>query len=145
MPTIEERLTNLEAREECKELRSRYAAFALRGDARGVASLFTEDCVFDGPSGPGKRAVIKGRKNLEDFLTPSIGTPGVVLPLIHNHITDITGDTGTGSCVMETPSAPNFGHLVCQYIEKFERVNGKWYFAERKMYLYIPTREPQPT
>ena len=145
MSDIEKRLDALESRDAIKELRSRYAWFAMRGDAAGVASLFTGDCVFDGPDGPGHRTVINGRKNLEDFLAPRIGNVGAVLPLIHNHLTQVDADTGTGSCVMETPMAPGFGHLVCEYIEKLKRVDGKWYFAERKMYLYIPTREEQPT
>ncbi len=144
MSSIEARLDALESREAIKELRARYAWYATRGDAAGVASLFTEDCVFDGPNGPGKRGVVHGRKALEDFLAPSIGTPGVVLPLIHNHLTEVDGDTATGSCVMETPGAPGFGHLVCQYLEDLKRIDGKWYFARRRMYLFVPTREDQP-
>jgi hypothetical protein len=145
MPSLEERIAALEARAACDELRSRYAWYAIRGDAKGVASLFTENCIFDGPAGPNKRAVINGRKALEEFLHPSIGTPGVVLPLIHNDITEILGpDKARGSCVMETPAAPGFGHLVNQYIEEFERVRGVWYFSVRRMYLFIPYREPQP-
>ena len=144
MTDLEKRLDALESREAIKELRSRYALCAMRGDAVGVAGTFTEDCVFDGPAGPGKRTVIHGRAGLEKFLAPQIGKVGAVLPLIHNHITVVDGDSGTGSCVMETPMAPGFVHLVCQYIEKLKRVNGQWLFAERKMYLFLPTHEPQP-
>ena len=76
---------------------------------------------------------------------PSSIAMGVVLPLIHNHLTEVDGDTATGSCVMETPAAPGFGQLVCQYLEDLKRVDGKWYFARRTMYLFIPYREEQPS
>ncbi len=146
MTDIEKRLFNLEARAAIEELRNTYAWCAMRGDAAGVAGTFTEDCTFDGPAGPGKRTVIHGRKNLEDFLAPQIGKVGAVLPLIHNHLTEVTGpDTAKGSCVMETPMAPGFGHLVCQYLEDLALVNGKWLFKVRKMYLFLPTREEMPS
>jgi len=145
MSDIEKRLHALEARAAIEELRNTYAWCAMRGDAAGVAGTFTEDCTFDGPAGPGKRTVIHGRKKLEEFLAPQIGKVGAVLPLIHNHLTEVTGpNTAKGSCVMETPMAPGFGHLVCQYLEDLEKVNGKWLFKVRKMYLFLPTREEMP-
>jgi hypothetical protein len=113
MPTdLEARIDALESRAAIDELRSRYAWHAMRGDAAGVASLFTEDCVFDGPAGPG--------------------------------IIEVNGDRATGSCVMETPMAPDFGHLVGDYVEEFARIDGKWYFAVRRMYLRVPYREEYP-
>jgi hypothetical protein len=146
MSDLEKRLHALEVRAAVEELRARYAWCAMRGDAAGVAGTFTEDCTFDGPAGPGKRTIIRGRKNLEEFLTPSIGKVGAVLPLIHNHMTEVTGpDTARGSCVMETPMAPGFGHLVCQYLEDLERVDGKWLFKVRRMYLFVPAREDMPS
>lgn len=142
--TLEARIEEIEARLAIEELRSRYAHHAMRGNAAGVAGLFTEDCIFDGPSGPGNRAVIHGRHALADFLAPSIGRVGAVLPLIHNGITNVSGDRATGSCVMETPEAPGFGHLICQYLEEFRRVDGRWYFSTRRMYLCVPYREEMP-
>jgi ketosteroid isomerase-like protein len=145
MPTdLEARIDALESRAAIDELRSRYAWHAMRGDAAGVASLFTEDCVFDGPAGPGNRTVINGRAAFAAFLAPSIGKIGAVLPLIHNGIIDVKGDHATGSCVMETPMAPDFGHLVGDYVEEFARIDGKWYFAVRRMYLRVPYREEYP-
>ncbi|TZG27979.1 nuclear transport factor 2 family protein [Sphingomonas montanisoli] len=142
--TITERLDRVESRTEISELRSRYARFAVNGDYRGVAGLFTEDCVFDGPAGPGKRAVVKGRDNLAAFLAPSIGKRGAVYPLIHNEIIEVDGERATGWCMMESPTAPGFGHIVCEYHDKFARIDGRWYFTSRTMYLFLPTYEERP-
>jgi hypothetical protein len=143
MSTLDDRIDALESRAAIEELRSRYASYATRGDAAGVAGLFTEDCLFEGPSGPGKRVVIRGRRALQEFLEPAIGKIGAVLPLIHNGITQVRDDRATGSCVMETPMAPGFGHLVCEYLEEFQRVDGTWFFSIRRMYLHVPYREQQ--
>jgi hypothetical protein len=143
-PSVSERLDRIESRAEISELRARYARFAVQGDYRGVAGLFTEDCVFDGPNGPGKRAVVRGRDNLAAFLAPSIGRRGSVYPLIHNEIIEIEGDRATGWCMMESPAAPGFGHIVCEYHDAFARIDGRWYFAKRTMYLFLPTHEDRP-
>ncbi|RVT89426.1 nuclear transport factor 2 family protein [Sphingomonas crocodyli] len=145
LATLEERIDAVESRAKISELRSAYARFASSGNAYGVASLFTEDCVFDGPMGAGKgRGIINGNKALGDFLAPQIGKIGAVLPLISNEIIKVDGDTAKGWCLMQTPMAPGFGALVCEYFDECVRIDGKWYFAKRTMFLFQPVYEERP-
>jgi hypothetical protein len=46
--------------------------------------------------------------------------------------------------MMESPAAPGFGHIVCEYLDEFARRDGRWYFAKRTMYLFLPTYEERP-
>ncbi len=61
---LESRVRTLEDIEELKRLKARYCAYCDDSyDADGLASLFTEDAVWDG----GMRGLAEGREAIRDF------------------------------------------------------------------------------
>jgi hypothetical protein len=143
--TLEQTVDRLESDLAIKELRSKYCWYAARGQAEPVVEMFTEDCRFENTDFEGKPVVTLGRANLLKNLQ-AIGKPGLVTPLIVNHIVDIDGDAATGTCAMESASSPLPGapSLVVFYYDTFKRIEGRWYFASRDLRYYRPRNEVKP-
>jgi hypothetical protein len=143
--SLEQRVEELESYNEITELRSKYCWYAVRGDIPPIVELFTEDLEFVSPAdGQGKRNTVHGRKDLLPYFIAGIGQPGLVAPLIVNHVVRIDGDEATGTCAMESPVTPLPGGkpggppMVYYYYDRFKRVGGRWYFSYRKLSLYRP-------
>jgi hypothetical protein len=127
--SLEERVRRLEDRAEIIELTSRYCWYVTRADKAGIVSLYTKDGVFD--RSPNGGAIARGH----DELLASYGNSGpkAYLPVIHNHIIELAGDEATGTAVLESRISPK-GGLTAYYEDRYRRENGKWLFAERKVF-----------
>jgi hypothetical protein len=64
--------------------------------------------------------------------------PNAFLPVIHNHVIELDGDQATGTCVVESPvRAGKPTGFVSRYEDTYRRVNGRWLFAERKVFTVM--------
>ena len=139
--SLEARVAALADRRAIEELRAKYGWAAARGDAPGVAATFSEDCLYEGPAGgPGKRDVVRTRKGLEEYLSARL-KPGAQTPFLYNHIIKVTGDVAEGTCAIKPHVAPGGKEMAGFYEEKMQKIDGNWYFQERRFYLYQPYSE----
>ena len=132
MSTLEERVRAIEDREAIRELTARYCQFAVAGDAEDVVSLFTEDGVLDFGE-----IVEQGRERLVALYRESFQAVRPI-PTVHNHMVELDGDRATGYCSLELRMVEN-GEAVTaagHYEDVFERVEGSWKFARRKLVFY---------
>ena len=134
--TLEQRLDEAEARTAITDLVHRYARFVRRDEPEHVSALFTRDGTFEVRDGyPGRaehtvRSHFASPAEIDTFMAASKGKPHPV-PLIHNLIVEIDGETATGNCVME---AQIYGgtHKFCgEYRDTLRREDGEWRFASR--------------
>lgn len=136
MTTVEERLHRLEAIAEIKQLTSRYCWHVARGEGEAIVDLFTTDGVLDGSTtGMG---VVRGRDELTAFYRRSVNTAEAALPFIQNHIIDVAGDEATGSCALEARFTTGGRSVTAAgyYLDTYRRVDGRWLFAERKLFFH---------
>jgi 8-oxo-dGTP pyrophosphatase MutT (NUDIX family)/ketosteroid isomerase-like protein len=135
MPTVEERLDRLESVNEIKELTARYCYHVSRNEGDAVADLFTSDGVLDGSTaGMGR---IEGRDALIAFYRPAVTEAEETLPFIQNHIIDVHGDDATGTCALEARFSRGGRSITVagHYEDTYRRVDGRWLFAERKLFF----------
>jgi hypothetical protein len=142
---LESRVSELESYNEITELRSTYCWYAARGDVSPIMELFTDDLQFVGPADvQGRRRTVNGRQELLSYFQAGIGKPGLVVPLVVNHVIEINGDEAHGTCAMDSPvtpgpdGRPGGAASVFYYQDRFKRVNGRWLFSYRKLSLYQP-------
>jgi len=135
-------LRGLLDRLEISELRSKYCWYMVRRNIEQVAELYTEDLLFD-VKWRGERRTVRGRDGLRAFFTRTASEqPSFVVPLIHNEVTFIDGDEARGVCCMEVrASNVDESFLSGYYHDRFRREGGKWLFAERRYYRYLPEFE----
>ncbi len=129
MPTLEERITRLEAIEEIKQLKARYCAVGdapLDGDS--IAALFTADAVWDGGRHgrhegiPAILAIFKRTKEIAVFSAH----------LITNPIIDVAGDQATGQWWILCPGTrlqdggKHAYWMLVRYDDTYVRRNGRW-------------------
>lgn len=141
MKTLEQRIADLEARNEISELRSAYCWHTTRGEADAVRSLFVEEGIFQNIRGgtDGQPLVICGQAAMTEYFSRM--RPARRIPVVMNEVTRVEGDKAEGTCVMVNHTdAPFCGH----YIDDFAKVGGKWRFAVRRFYTYWPVYEPAP-
>ncbi len=130
MPSVEERLQQLEDVEAIRRLKLRYARFCDAGyDAGGIASLFAEDGVWDGRPTFGKA---EGRAKIERFFAGAsealtYARHYIVAPLI-----DVAADgrSATGSWYLIQPATlrgqPVW--LAGSYDDAYVKREGEWLF-----------------
>ena len=92
--SIEQRVQELEDRDEIKELTARYCWHVAHGEGEAVANLFTDDGVLDVTDADFK--AVRGREALLKFYRASVREPEVALPFIQNHIIELSGDEAAG-------------------------------------------------
>lgn len=136
MATTEERLHRLEAIVDIKELTARYCWHVSRKEGDAVVDLFTKDGVLDGSSAG--MGVIRGRDELTAFYKSAVTDAEESLPFIHNHIVDVAGDAATGTCALEARFSRGGRSITAAgyYEDTYRRENGRWLFAERKLYFH---------
>lgn len=120
-------------------IRALIVAYAERldsGDLDGVATLF-EDAVFRSTRGGNARA---GRDAIRSMYDPVVvyddGTPRTKHILGNICVTvDGSGSSATSRCtftvLQAAPGRPMSAILAGRYLDTFERVDGRWRFAER--------------
>jgi ketosteroid isomerase-like protein len=132
MTTLEERVTAIEDRDAIRELTARYCQLAVGGDAAGVVDLFTDDgCMESGDT------LERGRERLLELYRESFAAV-LPIPSVHNHVVDLDGDQATSFCSLELRMVEN-GEAVTaagHYEDRFQRVDGVWKFAHRKLVFY---------
>lgn len=137
---LEARIRRLEDLEEIRQLKHRYAAFCDdHFDADGIASLFTEDGIWEGP---GLHHV--GREAIRRFWQPV--DPPFASHLMTNPVISIDGDRANGTWWMIGPmSRLEEGRRVAYwqlatYDDEFVRTPDGWRFRHLRVDLKFRAR-----
>jgi ketosteroid isomerase-like protein len=132
MATLEERIRAIEDRDSIRELTARYCQLAVAGKADDVVDLFTEDGVME--SGD---TVERGQERLRELYRESFKALRPI-PTVHNHVVELDGDHATGFCSLELRTVEDGVAVTAagHYEDRFERVDGVWKFACRKLVFY---------
>ena len=120
---IERRLQGLEDAEAIRNLKARYAALCdNQYDADGIASLFTEDAVWESPA----LGRFEGRDAIRNFFR---GASGIF------HI-EVDGDTARARWYLFMPCTVAAGNLAMWRAgidhETYARVDGIWMFRHKR-------------
>ena len=128
--SLEARIRRLEDIHELEKLKARYAAFCDDDYAQdGIASLFTEDGVWDG--GPMGR--YDGREAIREFFATSDQVVPFAIHHVTNPILEIDGDRATGSWYLWQPCTFAEGNqalwMAGRYDDVYRREGDRWLFA----------------
>jgi SnoaL-like protein len=132
---------NVEARLAIADLIHTYARHIRRDEPEAVAALFTPDAFFEIRDGhPDRldhsvRTRLEGPAQINAHLAPGKGKPHPV-PLIHNLIVEVDGDTAAANCVMEAQILGTALKVIGEYHDHFARLGGRWYFASRTYTIF---------
>lgn len=134
--TVERRLARLEAIEEIRRLKARYADVCDTGyDPERMLPFFTRDAVWDGGQRFGRYegidAVYRFFEGVSSEITWALHY--MVAPVI-----DVADDllTATGSwylwqpCTLATPDGPRAMWLTGRYADRYRLDEGEWRFSE---------------
>jgi uncharacterized protein (TIGR02246 family) len=134
--SIEQRVLELEDRDEIKELTARYCWHVARGEGEAVAALFTDDGVLEVADGSFKP--VRGRKALLEFYRASVNQPQLAIPFIQNHIIEVKGEEAEGTCGIEARFTRNGESVTAAgyYEDRYRREAGRWRFAQRRITFY---------
>ena len=124
---IEQQVQRLVDIEDIKILKRRYAAFCDDTyNPEGIASLFTQDGIWDG----GPLGYAEGRPGIKEFFA---GAPTLVSFAVHyttNPIIEVDGDQANGSWYLWQPMVMTEGDqamwLSAHYKDIYKRVDGQW-------------------
>ncbi|MET0238866.1 MAG: nuclear transport factor 2 family protein [Sphingobium sp.] len=141
-----ERIGLLEAHAAIADLIHRYALNIRTGRAADSAALFTADGEFvvrdvEGPRSTefNQRTHAVGREALLAYIGGSSSSNFQVVPLIRNILIDVTGDTATSTCLMNSRSWPAGAEVFGHYLDSFRKEDGEWRFASR---IFTIVRKP---
>ena len=131
---LERRLKVLEDIEEIKLLKRRYCAYCDDNyDVDGLASLFTEDAVWDG----GIRGKAEGREGIRGFFQHAPQRLPFAIHMVLNPIIEVNGDTAKGTWYLFQPCTFADGDRAvwgsARYDEDYVRVDGHWMFKHLKL------------
>ncbi|PKB64738.1 MAG: hypothetical protein BZY80_02185 [SAR202 cluster bacterium Io17-Chloro-G2] len=131
---LERRIQNLEDIEAIKGLKARYCAYCDDSyDADGIASLFTEDAVWDG----GMRGRADGRQAIRDFFVQASQRLPFAIHMVMNPIIQVDGDQATGMWYLFQTCTYAEGNRAVwgsgRYDEEYVRVDGEWKFQRLKL------------
>jgi uncharacterized protein (TIGR02246 family) len=115
-----------EDRDALRDVAARYCHSFDRGDADGVAELFTEDGVFD-PGFPGFEAVAS-REAIRAFGAGM--TPGSVHHMVTDLAYDIDGDRATGDASFIVTAGTAIV-TAGRYHDELVRLDGAWRYRRR--------------
>ena len=136
-----DRLDTLESHQAIAALVHAYALAIRRDRPEDVPLLFAPGGTFEIRDGHPDRAEFTVRTRLEspealrDYLLPGKGKPHPV-PMIHNLMIAIDGDTATATSVMEAPIPGTPHRVLGEYQDAFTRISGRWLFAGRIYTIY---------
>ncbi len=119
-------LRDLIARDEIRQLASRYALALDSRDVEALVSLFADDVrTADGRV---------GREALAEWFDPVLRPYRITFHMIGNHVIDIVDDdhaTGVVYCRPEHEVGDLWVVMPMQYWDRYERRDGHWYFRSR--------------
>lgn len=128
------RVQTLEDIEEIKRLKARYADYCDNGyDPDGLASLFTEDAIWDG----GVWGRYEGRAAIREFFRGASAVLPFALHYMANPIIEVNGDTATGTwylfqtCTFAEGNQAVWG--ATRYHEEYVRQDGEWKFHHLRL------------
>jgi SnoaL-like domain len=132
MSTLEERIRAIEDREAIRELTARYCQLAVGGRAEEIVALFTREGVMESGDTLGR-----GRAELLELYRSSFREL-CPIPFVHNHVIELEGDHATGFCSLELRTVESGEAMTAagHYEDVFEREDGVWRFAHRKLVFY---------
>lgn len=140
LENLERRLQLLEDIEEIKRLKARYCAYCDAGyDADGIATLFTEDALWDG----GMRGRAEGREEIRSFFIRAPERLPFAVHMVMNPIIEVDGDTAKGTWYLLQACTYAQGNQAvwgsARYDEEYVRVNGDWKFKALKLTSFFWT------
>jgi hypothetical protein len=130
------RLDRVESRLAISELIHTYARCIRYDRPDEVGALFTEDGIFELREGHPDQAEFtvkfryEGRDNVHTQMSANKGSAHPV-PLIHNLIVELDGDSATANCVMNGTIFGTNQAIMGEYRDCFRREQGDWLFSER--------------
>ena len=137
---IERRLKALEDVEEIKRLKARYCGYCDDNyDADAIASLFTEDAVWDG----GIRGRADGREEIRNFFVRASQRLPFAIHMVMNPIIEVDGDAAKGTwylfqaCTYAESDQAVWGSA--RYDEEYVRIDGAWMFKNLKLTSFFWT------
>jgi len=142
--TLEQKIQELQDREEIRELISTYAHRVAHGES--IADLFTEDGVWTMRTSPnGKIEEVSGMKELKAKLGARHDLPEHPMPMIHNYLISIHGDEATGINSNELRITNDGKSIIASgyYEDTYRRENGWWKFVRRDttFFHWVPIQQ----
>ena len=130
---LERRIKVLEDIEEIRKLKYRYATYCDDlGNPDAIASLFTEDAVWEGLVGKAQ-----GREEIRLSYIKTDQVRPFAIHLVMNPTIEVDGDTARGTWYLLEPCTFAEGNRAvwgaARYDEEYLRVNGEWKFQRLKL------------
>ena len=137
---IDRRLRAIEDIEELKKLKARYCSYCDDNyDADSLASLFTEDAIWDG----GIRGMAEGRDEIRNFFMRASQRLPFAVHMVMNPIIEVDGDRAKGTwylfqaCTYAEGDQAVWGSA--RYDEEYVRLEGEWKFRNLKLTSFFWT------
>ena len=141
--SLEQRIQELEDRDQIKELTARYCWHVARGEGEAVAALFTDDGALE--VNDGSFRPVRGGEALLKFYRSAVNQPKLAIPFIQNHIIEVHGDEARGTCGIEARFSRNGESVTAAgyYEDRYRREKGAWRFVERKITFWhsVPLKQ----
>jgi ketosteroid isomerase-like protein len=141
--SLEQRIQELEDRDQIKELTASYCWHVARGEGTAVAALFADDGVLEVTDG--SFPTVRGREALDKFYKTSVSKPEMAIPFIQNHIIKVNGDEAEGTCGIEARFNRNGESFTAAgfYEDRYRRERGQWRFTQRKITFFhvVPLKQ----
>jgi ketosteroid isomerase-like protein len=131
---LEARIQRLEDIDAIKALKHQYCLHCDNDyEPDGLASLFTDDGVWDG----GLFGVAEGREGIRGFFKETANTVKFAIHHVTNPLIQVDGDTATGHWYLWQPMVMRDGDqalwLAARYNENYVREDGTWKFKRLEL------------
>ncbi len=144
-PTLERRIDRIESRFAIEELVSTYCVACDEHDIPRLGALFTEDAVYDSPSGVLRST---GRAEIVEMFVRTFRVRGPGYHWTHDLLVRFDEDnpnlaSGTVSSHAETSVNGVASLAAMKYDDRYRRVDGQWLFARRsiRFLYYVPAEK----
>ncbi len=157
--TLAARIQRLEDIEEIRALKAKYCDYCDNGyDPDGIASLMTEDAVWDGGRTFGVR---HGKDQIRRHFDGADARVAVARHQVMNPIIEVNGDSATGQWLLFQPctdaGVDGAVWLAATYRDEYRRVDGRWLISHTGIDIaffsqfekgwaeqrFLPGREPE--
>ena len=130
---LHQRIAAIEAREDIRDLVTRYGMAVDDRDMATVGALFTEDAVFR----HGDDSIVNhGRQEIVDFYTDRLSAFGATYHYPNSHLIELDGPTTATGVVCAHAELGIDGHsyvTALRYHDNYRNEGGRWLFAERRL------------
>jgi hypothetical protein len=135
----------IEDRLAIQELVNAYPLYCDTHQFDKTCDLFTEDCIFD-ETAVGAR-LVNSRDDMKAIFREAGDRLGPFMHICTNHvISEFSGNTAAGMCHVVAEGVFNIDgegkpfRLFGYYDDKYEKVNGQWYYKARALRLLVPSQ-----